>query len=274
MHLTGNPPGFCVIAPTAYLDPFALYSTDHLVLAHLVDTDDTYADFYNNLGDNHLIIMDNGAFELGESYDPNELIGLGQKCDADVIVLPDYPFQEGSVTIGAAMTWNEKIREAGFKTMFVPQSKTDDVSDWIKTYQWAAMNPDIDMIGMSILGIPNAIPHIEKSFARVVMTQKLLDMNVFEPKKHHHYLGLNAGPALEVPSLLRMGVLDTCDSSGPVWAGICGHQYSANTDSFQTVRKIEMEVNFQQPLTKKQQILDNIAFNIEMTLSLFDSNYS
>ena len=39
-------PQFCIITPTAYCEPYASRSSMHLVLAHLVDTDEQYADFY------------------------------------------------------------------------------------------------------------------------------------------------------------------------------------------------------------------------------------
>ena len=93
-------PQFCIITPTNYLGLYAAQSSMHLVLAHLVDTDPTYENFYLNR--NEFKIMDNGAFELGESYAPDKLIELGRRCGADAIVLPDYPFQHTDVTIEAA----------------------------------------------------------------------------------------------------------------------------------------------------------------------------
>ena len=102
-------PRFCIIAPTAYLQKYASQSNTHLVLAHLVDTDPIYAAFYRQLkviGGNHendFLIMDNGAFELGESYEPTKLIDLGFRCNADAIVLPDYPFQPADKGINAAL---------------------------------------------------------------------------------------------------------------------------------------------------------------------------
>jgi hypothetical protein len=271
MHLQNRTPEFCIIAPTPYLESFAAQSASHLVLAHLVDTDDRYTEFYASLDkDEHFIIMDNGAFELGESYAPEKLISLAQRCNADVIVLPDYPGCPGSKTINAAEDLIHQVKEAGFKTMFVPQSEVGNAEDWIATYAWAASHPDIDVIGMSILGIPNAIPHINRSYARVVMTSILLERDLFNKEKHHHYLGLNAGPALELPSLLSMGVMDTCDSSGPVWAGITGHRYCPNTDSFMATSKVAMHVNFDQPLTNNDDVLEDIQYNIDMTLQLFN----
>ena len=79
-----NKPSFCIITPTAYLNEYASQSDTHLVLAHLVDQDDAYAAFYKEASeyDHHFLIMDNGAFEIGHSYDPNKLIELGHKCVA------------------------------------------------------------------------------------------------------------------------------------------------------------------------------------------------
>ena len=267
--MTTKNPQFCIITPTAYCGAFASQSSMHLVLAHLVDTDEDYANFY--AGRNEFKIMDNGAFELGESYAPDKLIDLGIKCKADAIVLPDYPFQKAEVTVNASSALIDPVKDAGFKTMYVPQSETGDIEDWIRGYAWGAQNPSIDIIGMSILGVPNAIPHIHIGYARVVMTQILIERGLFNFEKYHHYLGLNAGPALEIPSLINMGALDSCDSSGPVWAGICGHRYSANTDSLQTVSKIQKHVDFAHPLTNKQATLKDIQYNIDLTLELFKS---
>ena len=260
-------PQFCIITPTPYLEPFASQSSMHLVLAHLVDTDEAYAEFYR--GRNEFKIMDNGAFELGESYDPDKLIELGRKCNADAIVLPDYPFQEATKTIGAAISLAPQVRESGFKTFFCPQSRTGALEEWIDAYRWGEANELIDIIGMSILAIPNALPHIPKSYARVVMTQLLIERG-YTFEKYHHYLGLNAGPALEMPPLIEMGAMDSCDSSNPVWMGVLGHRYNGNTDSFLPVSKVKMEVEFDYPLTKDKTTLDNIQHNIDMTLSLFE----
>jgi len=261
-------PQFCIITPTAYCKLFASQSSMHLVLAHCVDNDEQYAEFYANRKE--FKIMDNGAFELGESYAPDKLIELARKCNADAIVLPDYPFQASSVTIDASKKLIDPVKEAGFKTMYVPQSETGDIEDWILGYRWGADHADIDIIGMSILGVPNAIPHIHIGYARVVMTQILIEQQYFDFDKYHHYLGLNAGPKLELPSLINMGVMDSCDSSGPVWAGITNHEYSYNTDSLQSVSKIKHHVDFDYPLTTDPATLHRIQKNINMTLELFE----
>lgn len=266
--LRNNNPQFCIITPTKYLDKYAAQSSMHLVLAHLVDEDDDYALFYRY--DNKYKIMDNGTFELGESYTPEKLVFLGEKCKANAIVLPDYPDAPAAKTTAAAKALIEPVHEAGYHTFFCPQAEVGNLEGWIQSYKWAADNPLIDMIGMSILAIPNALPHIPRSYARVVMTQILIERGLFNFGKYHHYLGLNAGPALEIPPLLKMGALDSCDSSGPVWSGICGQTYCPAFDSYAMTRKIDKHVDFSYPMVKTPYVHQAIQTNIDLTLQLFD----
>lgn len=261
-------PQFCIITPIEYLGAYASQSNMHLVLAHLVDQSEEYADFYHNCDE--FKIMDNGAFELGESYPPEDLVRLGEKCRANAIVLPDYPFQHEQKTIQAAVDLIPSVREAGFHTVFCPQSKVGDWEGWVDAYEWGAANPRIDILGMSILAIPNALPHIPPAYARVVATEVLYRQGIFAYDKYHHYLGLNAGPALEIPPLLEMGALDSCDSSNPVWAGICGQMYTKGADSYLPIRKIGKHVDFHYHMVDDPFVHDAIQNNIDLTLDLFD----
>lgn len=264
-------PAFCFITPISYLNQFATMSNRHLVLAHLVDDSLTYANFYRDrsqAGD--YIMMDNSAYELHEPYSPDRLIDLANKCGAHAIVLPDYPFQPAQVTIDAAEEFAPLFKAAGFHTFFVPQSQRGDLDDWLRAYDYAAESDLIDIIGMSILGIPNALPAIDPAYARVVMTSLLKDRGQFACKAHH-FLGLNSGVNLEIPSLLRMNALTSVDSSGPVWSAILGHSYTTEADSYQLVSKVKLPVDFSIPLSKDQPTLDRIRNNVDMTNALFTS---
>ncbi|PPD54351.1 MAG: hypothetical protein CTY12_03405 [Methylotenera sp.] len=264
-------PQFCTITPVQYLEDYATQSSVHLVLAHIVDKDPVYADFYLGMSERgDRIIMDNGAFELGESYAPDKLIELGHRCGADAIVLPDYPNQDPFKTIDAAMKLAPSVKSEGFKAMFAPQAKIGDLDGWIESYTWAADSDLIDIIGMSILAIPNALPLIPKSYARVVMTELLHDRDIFAEHKFHHYLGLNAAPNVEIPSLILTNSLDSCDSSNPVWAGINGHQYNTVADSFLPIsKKYLREVDFDYEWVDKDHIHDMIQYNLNITFDIF-----
>lgn len=281
MNYAGSP-SFCAIAPISYSHLVA-GSQSHLVLAHLIDKQyqpesnwkkvDEYVNFIRQESDaGAYIMMDNGAYELHESYAPDRLLELARTVNADAIVLPDYPFKPAATTIAAAEELAPVFKGEGFHTFFVPQSKTGDCEDWISAYKWATTGAGkelVDIIGISILGVPNAWNNIDPAFARVAAMQSLIDRGIYCSDKHHHFLGLNAGPALEIPSLLRMGVLDTIDSSGPVWAGIQGHRYTTEADSYQSVKKLTSPVDFFLPFTKDVRTTDRIMYNVELTRDLF-----
>lgn len=280
-------PEFCFIAPKQYLQEvwMTTSSSRHVVLAHLVaeelqqpKSERIYTNHYRNLSESgHYIICDNSAFELGESFDPNQLIELAKEIGADALVLPDYPGQPYTKTIEAAKQWVKPFKDAGLDTFFVPQSEEGDLEGWISSFKWAAKNPYIDIIGWSILGIPNALKHrgVPKSYARVVMANILMtrpDTKELINAKYNHFLGLNSGPNLEIPTLLKMGVLNSVDSSGPVWAAINSQAYTTESDSFMSVSKEQLPpVNFDavRDLSDSQE-LEMLVTNVRMTDRLFD----
>jgi hypothetical protein len=101
------------------------------------------------------------------------------------------------------------------------------------------------------------------------MTKLLKVSDLFAENKHHHFLGLNAGPALEIPSLLNMVRNFTIDSSGPIWSAINGHRYTVDADSYQSVRKLKTPVDFSYCLLNDPATTDRINHNIQLTNNLF-----
>lgn len=265
---------FAVITPTPYLDKLGTRSTYHLALAHIVDKDPEYADFYlerHEAGD--YVVMDNGAFELKKPYETDRLIELGNRCGASCLVLPDYPFEPFGKTIQAAEENIDLFLAGGFETMFVPQSVKGDAEGWMQGYRWGSLCRQVDWIGMSILALPNAMPHIHPAYARIVLTQRLLDKGWFSSKKKHHYLGL-INASLEIPTLLRMGVLDRCDSSNPVWAAANHRQYDMKSDSYLFPTKSilpEVDFNWQSPPSLEEQFIHCANWNLDCIQSMFEN---
>jgi hypothetical protein len=97
---------FCHITPTAYLKQYTRRNGAHLILAHLVESDPVYRDFYASLDDNKPKIMDNGAFEMFKAgrpmYPSDKLVEMGKACKADYIVMSDYPKESAAKTLRAA----------------------------------------------------------------------------------------------------------------------------------------------------------------------------
>ena len=119
---------FCHIMPTAFLNTYANKYKTQLILAHLVEEDEHYRNFFAKY--NRTKIMDNSAFEMFKTgqpmYPADKLIEMGHKVNADYIVMSDYPNEDPSKTIAAAEELAPKFKEAEFGTFFCPQSKIGD----------------------------------------------------------------------------------------------------------------------------------------------------
>lgn len=260
-------PSFCYIAPTKYLE-YTTRSSTHLVLAHLImGGHDEYVEFYKSRADaGDIIFCDNSAFELGASFDPNLLIEAAHKVGAKSLVLPDYPGQSSELTIRAAEEWIPKFRAAGLAPFFVPQGKKGDLQDWMVAYEWASRVAEIDIIGMSILGIPNALPNVPAHMARVVVAELLNYSNTWGDK-HHHWLGLNSPD--EIESLLNMGVIDTLDSSSPIQYGIQGLAYVPHLNGWGVPKKTFVQhVDFNAPMHRGARPI--VEHNVAVVGGLFD----
>ena len=247
---------FCHIAPTPHLDLVKQRKT-HLLLAHLVEDDPDYVKFYADLKKNNrglTYILDNSAFEMykqgRQMYPSSKLIEMGEKVDADYIVMSDYPGESGQRTISAACFMAPQLREAGFGTFFVPQSEIGYERDYIETAMWASRIHHVDYIGLSILGIPNAYGveqdnKLQRFMSRWKMMTKLARVGFFGNctihKKKIHMLGMVDGPN-EI-TLLKHFNVDTWDSSAAIWTGLNGIRFDKSPTGL-IDGKFEKEVDF------------------------------
>lgn len=252
---------FCHISPTAYLPAFTRTNGSHLILAHLVEEDEEYRNFYANLDDGKFKIMDNSAFEMYKQgrpmYPTKKLLEMGKACKADMIVLSDYPNEPGQKTIDAAKKTAMQYKKAGFKTFFVPQSEIGDFEDYMKCMQWAlnefTMPPAsrlVDRIGLSILGCPNAYGvekdnKLQRYLSRYGILQEL-DKRGWLQADHlraFHCLGMVDGPN-EITLLSKWcEFIATWDSSAAVWAGLNNVRFD-NSPTGLINGKFEKEVDF------------------------------
>ena len=266
---------FAHIAPTPHLDLVKDRNT-HLLLAHLVEDDPSYTEFYANLKKQKRgvkYILDNSAFEMykqgRQMYPSQKLIEMGEKVDADYIVMSDYPGESGQRTITAACYMAPQLREAGFGTFFVPQSEIGHTRDYIETCMWGSRSHHVDYIGLSILGIPNAYGvekdnKLQRFVSRWKMMTKLNRMgffgNVVINKKKIHMLGMVDGPN-EI-ELVKHFPIDTWDSSAGIWASFNNIKFDESPTGL-VDGKFEKEVDF------NHECKDNSLIE----LALYNMNY-
>jgi hypothetical protein len=249
---------FCHIAPTAHLN-LTKGRPVHLVLAHLVEQDPRYVDFYLQQKEQYRckIILDNSAFEMFKQgkpmYDSSKLIEMGNRIKADWIVMSDYPGEPSEKTIEAAKKLAPEFHDAGFGTFFVPQSKVGDVDDAIDAFRWASHNTDlVDYVGVSILTAPNAYGvekgnKMQRFVSRLKLMYEMKESMIFSTLKaagtRIHYLGMVDGPN-EIMYMEPFGkYIDTWDSSAAVWAGLNGIRFDRSPTGLIN-GKFEEEVDF------------------------------
>jgi len=246
---------FCHIAPVPHLDLVKDQQT-HLTLAHIAAENVEYCEFYKEIGKNPgtVNIMDNSGFEMFKAgmpnFPPEELVGLAKKVDADYIVIPDYPDHPSMVGIDDARRYAPIFKEEGFGTFFVPQSVKGDLEDLILSFAFAASNPLIDYIGISILAVPHAYNcekgnNLQRFLARWKFMNEIKSRGLLQLAKDNdkliHFLGMVDGPN-EIALCKDFGI-DTWDSSAAIWAGLNNKEFD-NSPTGLFEGKFEKHVDF------------------------------
>ncbi len=242
---------FCHIAPTHYTELGIHESEMDMVLAHIARDDDKYAELFAH--SSHVKLLDNGAFENGVPMSVEDMINIGHKVRADILVLPDYPYEdwrqgwEDNVMEGI-----EQYKKEGFLTMFIPQSKKGDASGYMKSLKNALLHPQIDYVGLSILGCPNAFPEIPTHKVR----EKIIDLSTaYMDPKQLHILGMLDNPLEEIERLAYYSkYINSWDTSLAIWAGLNGLTVGPKHE------KLKLAVDFDHPVKdfSVSLVLDNI----------------
>lgn len=275
---------FCHIAPVSYL-PFVRQYPTHLLLAHLVEENKEYRDFYANLkreNPNVFYHLDNSAFEMFKRgvpmYDPDKLMEMGKVVGADSIVMSDYPKENWVKTVGSAQALIPKFRKEGFKTFFCPQSELGDIEGLMKGFKWAIDNPEVDYIGVSILACPiglgiNEVKHGDESRDEAFRMQRYLSRwAIFEELKKRgmlgirtyerfHCLGMTDGPReIELLKQYHRHIF-SWDSSTAIWHAINDIEYDTSPTGLRR-GKLETEVNFSIASSNSFDIMPKLAYNM------------
>ena len=254
------------ISPIKYQHLIPESADFHLILAHLLDKQE-YVDFYKEkIKRGDIVILDNSAFEFKRALSAEEIFGFIERSGIEptYVVAPDYPYQEWQVTMESTLKFIEEVKDKPYKVMAVPQSRRGDVEGWVTSYDLMVHNPHIDVIGMSILGIPNAFHNItgtdDIAFNRIFATKYLLERKSNNPYKWHHYLGLGGGPR-EILIQRQLGLMDSNDSSSAFWHGYLDIEFD---DSIWGLKngKSKIEVDFDAAYSEESEIIikKNIDF--------------
>ncbi len=223
---------FMHIAPINHTELGIHESDGNMVLAHIADNSEKYANLF--LNSDKETLLDNGAFELGVPYEADKMVKIGKLVGADIMVLPDYPGEPWTKGWDKVEDDIAKYKVEGFKTMFVPQSILGDTVGYLKGLDKAIKNPGIDFIGLSILGCPTAFNTLPKYKIREQILEYVECR--YAPKKlakRFHILGMLDDPLGEITRLTYYKyMINSWDSSAAIWAGLNYHKLEEGAAKF------------------------------------------
>ncbi len=217
-----------------------------MVLAHIAKHSEGYCKSFK--GSDKPTLLDNGAFELGYPMLADEMVELGDKVGADILVLPDYPYSDWKIGWQSIESELAVYKAAGFKTMFVPQSLHGDVSGLCASIEKALEHPHIDYIGLSILAVPNA----ETDRVSLLHRYSLWS----SAKKRFHILGCLDDPIGEMEEISKLfePYVNSWDTSAAVWSGLHDRIICPGD------KKFKLPVHFASPLPWTEEA----QFNVEV----------
>ena len=112
-------------------DPASI-SDYHLVLAHKINQDDNYAEYYSSLPESHTVILDSGTVELGYA-DPITIMAAKEKLNRKVIVVaPDF-LLDAAKTLEGTYDFMDKTDLPDDEVMVVPQG--NDWEEWVDCFK-------------------------------------------------------------------------------------------------------------------------------------------
>lgn len=134
------------------------YGDIEMALAHLVHSDEDYANHYRKQADSgRHVILDNGAFEMqeqGHGMSIDEVLAAAERINATELVCSDVLY-DGQATVDATREFISKADQrygARFQYMGVVQGST--LEEFKECYERLSLSTRIGCIGLSKLSVP------------------------------------------------------------------------------------------------------------------------
>lgn len=254
------------ISPTSLIRKYGSQGDFTLALAHLIDNDKVN-DYEQAILDISLpIILDNSLFEQGVPEEMRSVIEKGIRIGATHFFAPDYLYQRETTEQSVDTTYAlmEEMGVVG-KIKMAAVVQANNPEDYIESYLKFVDDPRIDLIGLSILSIPESFKEVTKTDNITINRIECLHQLATLPRhKDSHMLG--AGSSYRDVALgSKMDWVVSHDSSSAVWNGVQGKRISTidlSVDGGKT--EVPVDFGFKEELTEEQE--STIQHNIEVIL--------
>lgn len=169
---------FSFIVPANYLE-FSKPGQFDLILAQVAQKSESYLNYFKNRSKSRYLILDNGAFELGEAVDPDLLLYLLKELHPNEVVLPDVLYDTRETQVNHFLFYRKIFNEhIDVTCMGVVQGKTWE--EWVGSFDWM-----MDKEWIDVIGIGQFVPYTRAKFIR----EKGKDDKIFDRVNALYYLG-------------------------------------------------------------------------------------
>lgn len=200
-----------LITPTPMLEKVATRSKYQFVLAHIYARDSAYRKFYQQraaVGDS--IIIDNGAYEFGESVSLNEIKQCAEELHPEVLVLPDARFDRVR-TLELAKQSIDILKGTAKYLLGVPQGK--NLEDILLCYA------ELHQLSIDGYGLYEEIGDVAGLKTRANFLQYLEEHDLHKYGKYFHMLGMEED-LTELKKIASFHWVDGIDSCKPIVYGL------------------------------------------------------
>ena len=209
--------------------PKTLFSIDELisdypyVLGHLISLDKDYKNHYiERLKKSNFSILDNSAFELGKSIDPNELLRVAKELKPTHLILPDTLHDMQTTIEDSINFYRENVdffQENNITPIGVVQGNSFE--ELALCYQSYLEH------GIGYIAIPfDCIKDSDWSIVRYLFFNYLCNSGLIEFAKDIHFLGIKNPQELLLYSPKQKSYISSIDTSSPIIHGWKGNEYT------------------------------------------------
>lgn len=187
------------ITPTRYIKGFGDQSDFILALSHLIQLDKVNAYEANIVATRLPIILDNGLFENHKPEKVTQVIMKAVKIGAQYFFAPDELYKpiETQQGLEQAISVRDQVwKQTGKRIKIAAVVQADNEKDYIEQLLAFNENPQVELIGLSILSIPKSfekqLGKYDVTQSRIYLLEEMIRLNVEEGVKWKpcHMLGL------------------------------------------------------------------------------------
>ena len=245
-------------APISIFEDVQKITDGDYALVHLLDSNPAYAEkFMHARFKGREIILDNSAFELGESFDPKKFVEWIDILEPDYYVIPDK-LRDAVATVNMLTDFVKTYNiDPKYKSIGVVQGRTYEECVWCYTQ----MVDVVDKIAFNISYAPNHVSDVERYQIRPRYLTLMLEDGIIRKDKPHHLLGVILPQEMKYyrdrPD--NFFWIDSVDTSNPVIAGMHLIRYYSQGMDYKIQNGIGEYMDYEVSIEQKNIIEQNIA---------------